>query len=577
MRFSASYLCTALLTALSFPTLLFAQITTVQTSKTPRSTVSGRVTIKEKGVGGVMVALRKSEVQMPYEPLQKATTDPDGFYRITNVAAGNYEVAPTVPAFVPAVKGDARAKNILVGDDDNVEGVNFTLVRGGVITGRVTDADGRPLIQQQVTIFQENAFNQLPQQQQQIQRPIFPATIAQTDDRGIYRVYGLQAGRYKVASGRSDETFLSGTNPGRSTYKQVFHPDVTEPDKAKVIEVSEGSEATDVDITLGRALQTFTATGRVIDGERGQPVPNIRFSVQRIVGQRVEFVNALTVSNVQGDFIIEGLIPGKYGINMYPNQNQSNELRAETLNFEVFDQDISGVVIKLVKGASVMGVVVIETEDKSVLAKLSEIQVRGFISVQGGGVVSSSASSPIGPDGSFRLAGLASGNLNFNIGTPNRPVPPKGFSIARLERDGVVATRGIEVKDGEQVTGVRVVLAYGSAILRGVVTLESGPLAADTKAVVRLAKPGEGTPYFNFRPPVVDERGRFLIEGIPAGTYELVTTVMSGTPTKSASRTVKRVVTVTEGSTTDLTITVDMTATLPAPPSAPPTAIPVRP
>ncbi len=568
MRFSARYLCTVLLTTLSLPILLFAQTATVQTSKTPRSSVSGRITIKEKGVGGVMVALRKSEVQMPYEPFQKATTDMDGFYRITNVPPGNYEVVPTVPAFVPAESRDARAKHILVGDDDNVEGVNFALVRGGVITGRITDADGRPLIQQQVTIFRENSFNQLPQQPQ-IQRPIFPTTVAQTDDRGIYRVYGLQVGRYKVASGRSDENFVGGTNPGRSTYKQAFHPDVTEQDKAKVIEVTEGSEATDVDITLGRALQTFTATGRVIDGERGLPVPNVRFGVQRIVGQRLEYVNALAVSNVQGDFIIEGLIPGKYGINMYPNQNQSNELRAETLNFEITDQDISGVVVKLVKGASVSGVVVVESEDKAVFAKLSELQVRAFISVPGGGVVSSTASSPIAPDGSFRLAGLASGNLNFNIGTPNRPLPPKGFSIARLERDGVVATRGIEVKDGEQLTGVRVVLSYGSATLRGVVTLDGGPLPPGTRASIRLAKPGEVTSHFNFRPPVVDERGRFLVEGVPAGTYELITTVMSGTPAKSAARTGKRVVTVLEGSTTDITITVDMAAAPTAPPARP--------
>jgi hypothetical protein len=556
MRFSARYLCAVLLTMLSLPILLIAQTATPQTSKTPRSSVSGRVTIKEKGLGGVMVALRKSELQMPYEPFQKATTDMDGFYRIPNVPPGNYEVVPTVPAFVPAVK-ESRGKQILVGDDDNVEGINFALVRGGVITGRVIDADGRPLIQQQVTIFREDAFNQLPQQPAQIQRPIFPTTIVQTDDRGIYRVYGLQAGRYKVASGRSDETYITGANPGRSTYKQVFYPDVTEQDKAKVIEVSEGSESNDVDITLGRALQTFTATGRVIDGEKGLPVPNVRFSIQRIVGPRVEYVNMQAVSNVQGDFIIEGLIPGKYGLNTLPNQNQSNELRAETLNFEVVDQDISGVVVKLVKAASVTGVVVVESEDKSVLAKLSELQIRGFTSAPGAVVLSSSASSPIAPDGSFRLVGLGSGNLSINIGTPNRPFPPKGFSIARLERDGVVATRGIEVKDGEHVTGVRLILSYGSAIIRGVVTLENGPLPPGTKVSVSLGKPGERN--FGFRPPIVDERGRFLIEGMPAGTYELTTIIGITTPAAPA-RVFKRVVTVQDGSTTALTITVEMDA-----------------
>jgi len=550
MRFSARYLCTVLLTTLSLHTLLLAQSTTQQPGKTPRSSVSGRVTIKEKGVGGVMVALRKTEPQMPYEPYQKATTDMDGFYRISNVPPGNYEIIPVMPAFVPADRNE-RAKQILVGDDDNVEGINFALVRGGVITGRITDADGRPLIQQQVTIFRGNAFNQSPQE---LQRPIFPASVIQTDDRGIYRVYGLAAGRYKVASGRSDETYTS-PNIGRSTYSQVFYPDVTEQDKAKFIEVSEGSEATDVDITLGRALPTFSATGRVIDGEKGLPVPNLRFSVQRMVGQSVKYVNTTGVSNVQGDFVIEGLTPGRYGINMLPVPNQSNELRAETLNFEIIDQDISGVVVKLVKGASVTGVVVLETEDKAVLAKLSELQLRGYISIPGGGMISSSASSPIGPDGSFRLAGLASGTLFLNIGHPSRPLPPRGFNITRMERDGVVSARGIEIKEGEQATGIRVFVSYGSAIIRGLVTLENGPLPQGTRVSISLAKAGERS--MGFRPPVVDERGRFMIEGVAAGTYEL-TTIIGMTTQQAPARVFKRTVTVQDGSTTDLTITVDL-------------------
>lgn len=552
MRFSARYLCTILLTMLSLPALLVAQTATQPAGKTPRSSISGRVTIKEKGVGGVLVALRKNEVGLPYEQNQRAITDPDGYYHITNVAPGNYEVTPSVPAFVPE-KREIRSRQVLVGEDDNVEGINFALVRGGVITGRITDADGRPVIQQPVTIYQENAFIATPQPGQPMPT-VFPTTAVQTDDRGIYRVFGLQAGRYKIASGRGDDPFYGNTNvPGRSSYKQVFYPDVTEPDKAKVVEVSEGSETKDVDITLGRALQTFSATGRVIEGEKGLPVPNVRFGLQRMVGQRTEFVNTLVMSNIQGDFVIEGLLPGAYLINQL--QNQPNEFRADTLNFEIIDQDISGVVVKLVKGASLTGVVVIESEDKAVLAKLSELQVRGFIPGPGG-AVSSTATSPVAPDGSFRLAGLGSGNLTFNIGTLNRPLPPKGLSIARMERDGV-ATRWIEVKDGEPVTGVRVILSYGNAVIRGVVTTVDGPLPEETRISVSLAKSGERVP--GIRPPIVDQRGRFLLESIPAGTYEL-TTIIGMTTQKAPARVFKQTVTVQEGSTQDVTIMVDPAA-----------------
>ncbi|HET6977433.1 MAG TPA: carboxypeptidase regulatory-like domain-containing protein [Pyrinomonadaceae bacterium] len=558
MRFSTRYLFAILFASLSLPTLLSAQSVTQQPAKAPRGSVSGRVTIKEKGVAGVMVGLRKNET-MPFEPIQKATTDPDGFYRITNVPPGNYDVVTAAPAYVAADKKDPRGRQILVGDDENVEGVNFALVRGGVITGRVTDADGRPVIQQQVNIYQENTSTPTPQQPQ---RPLFPVNTAQTDDRGIYRVYGLQAGRYKVAAGRGEDTF-TGNSTGRFSYRQVFHPDVNEQEKAKAIEVSEGSEATDVDIVLGRALQTFAAAGKVVD-EKGLPVPTIRFTLQRTAGQRVEFVNTLAVSNTQGDFVVEGLIPGKYGIYFFPNDN-TNNLRAESSNFEIIDQDISGVVVKLTKGATVTGVVVVESEDKAVLAQLSELQIRGYIVAPGGGMVSSSSSSPIGPDGSFRLAGLGAGNLNLNIATVNRPFPPKGFSMVRIERDGAVVNRGIEIKDGEQVTGVRVVMSYGSATIRGIVTVDDGPLPPGARAAVRLSKPGETMPSVNLRSPVVDERGRFLLEGIPAGTYELITMVSIGNDPKIPARTAKRIVTVQDGSTQDITIAVEMPSTPPRP------------
>jgi len=47
-----------------------------------------------------------------------------------------------------------------------------------------------------------------------------------------------------------------------------------------------------------------------------------------------------------------------------------------------------------------------------VQAKLSELQIRGFVAVPGGGVISGSAMSPIGPDGSFRLGGFACGRAS---------------------------------------------------------------------------------------------------------------------------------------------------------------------
>ena len=189
MCFSARYLPTVLLTILSLSASLCAQSTTKQPGKVPRGSVSGRVTIKENGAAGVVIGLRKGELYTSGEPYLKATTDQDGFYRFGNLTPGNYSLVLAAPAFVMTRK-DSQSKNVVVSEDESVEGINFALVRGGVITGRVTDGEGRPLIAQQVKVYTVEVFERRLKDQ-----PVYPEREVQTDDRGIYRVFGLSAGR----------------------------------------------------------------------------------------------------------------------------------------------------------------------------------------------------------------------------------------------------------------------------------------------------------------------------------------------------------------------------------------------
>lgn len=546
MSFSARNLVASLFTLLCIPALVWAQSDLKQTSKTPGGSISGRITIKDRPAVGVMVTLRKNLSASPYDPLYRDTTDHDGVYRITNVVPGTYDVTPVTPAFVPDGK-DTKQKAVLVGDDENVEGINFTLVRGGVITGRVTDADGRPVIQQVVALFQADASNQRTPP-----RPVFGMSGVQTDDRGVYRFFGLMPGRYTVAAGRSDEVFTTGVSAQRASYKQTFHPDAAQYDKATVIEVTEGSEATNVDIALGRLLQTFAVTGRVIE-EKGAPIPNFRFTLQRLMGQRSEYVNLLGTTNSVGEFTVEGLIPGRYSVHVLPMDNKG--MVVQSMSFEIVDQDVEGVIVKLAKGASVSGMVVIETESKTLPFKFTDLQVRGFIRATTG-MMTSAVMSLVGPDGSFRLAGIHPGLLNLSLSSINGPLPPKGLHLARVEREGV-GQGDVEIREGEDVTGIRVVLSYGSATLRGVVKTADGPLPQGLSIHLRVSKPGEQM----LRPPTADQRGQFILEGIPAGTYEVTAMVVDPFPSttpRERPRAFKRVVTLTDNTTTDVTIIVEL-------------------
>lgn len=546
MRSSARSVLPTLVTFFCFVAPLFAQSSAKQQpAKTPRGSVSGKVTIKEKPAAGVVVGLRRSDSLNPYDPFLKALADEDGVYRITNVAPGTYQVSVAAPGYV--VGGDGNnSRNVVVGEDENIEGMNFSLVRGGVITGKVTDGDGRPVIGHQVEIYSLEVLDRRTPQQ-----PLFPTTNGQTDDRGIYRVFGIAAGRYKVAAGRGEEGY-GGLLNTQVNYTQVFYPDVTDAAKATIVEVTEGSEANGIDITLGRVVQTFSASGRLIDGETGQPVPHVHFGLQRMLGQRVEFVNNVVNSDARGEFVVEGLVPGKYSVMLFANE--MSDLRAERVTFDIIDSDVTGVVIKLSKGATVSGVVVLESEDKAAQAQLAQILVRAYVRTNPG--FGSSSSSRIGADGSFQLQGLPAGAVNMSLSGTIGPFPPKGFSIARVERDGTLVPR-IEVKEGDHVTGVRIVVTYGTATLRGTVKVDNGPLPAGARVLLGLTKPGENTSYL--RPPQVDERGHFFLDGIPAGLYELTAQVTGGNI--KGFKPIKQNVSLTNGNVTEVTITINLAET----------------
>jgi hypothetical protein len=200
--------------------------------------------------------------------------------------------------------------------------------------------------------------------------------------------------------------------------------------------------------------------------------------------------------------------------------------------------------------------VVLESEDKTAMAKLRELQLRGF--VFGPSNSGQSATSNIGPDGSFRLGGLPNGTVSISLASAMGAMPYKGFVVSRIERDGVPAR--IDIKDGEQVTGVKLIVAYGNASIRGVVTLENGVLPEGVRVMVRLTKPGDNG---NVRPPPVDSRLHFFMDGIPPGVYD-VTVMLIGPRGPLRLPPVKREVSLIEGVVTDVALTVDL-STLPKP------------
>jgi len=259
-------------------------------------------------------------------------------------------------------------------------------------------------------------------------------------------------------------------------------------------------------------------------------------------------------SDTQGEFRLEKLPPGKYSISIYPPPE--SDLRAEPVTFDIVDQDVTGLLIKSSLGASFSGNVVLEgARDSNLVAALAQAYI-GVNIRNDSSSMSSSQSARIRPDGSFRIGGLLPGTANFSLGASNNV---KGLSISRVERNGVVQPNGIMIQNAEQVTGIRIFVAFNTGILRGVVKVENGLLPPSGRLIVQLTKP-DGSLRGNYFFSEVDSRGHFLIEGLAAGNYEVI--VMAYAPEwRRRPPIVKQIVTVTDGAATEIILTVDLAST----------------
>jgi hypothetical protein len=108
--------------------------------------------------------------------------------------------------------------------------------------------------------------------------------------------------------------------------------------------------------------------------------------------------------------------------------------------------------------------------------------------------------------------------------------------------------------------GVRVFVTYGTASIRGVVNFDRSVMPEGARMFVRVVKPGVQMPTTSAT--FVDARGHFLLEGIPAGVYELsVSLTVPGV--RMQPQTVKQQVTVQEGVVSDVSLTLELAAPKP--------------
>jgi hypothetical protein len=214
-------------------------------------------------------------------------TGRDGRFEFRDLKPGRYNIEATRAGYSAAAYGrtrrDGESELVRVADGERVAGVVLTMWRLAAISGTVLDEAGEPVVDVLVAAWRSTFGGG--------KRQLGLTVAARTDDRGIYRIAGLNPGDYVVGTSSGPTTISAsdvrtartldsrpspvpaeGTallvgntvypiargapippplNGGRlSTYPPSFHPSAISVTQAAVVRLGGGEERLGIDIQI---------------------------------------------------------------------------------------------------------------------------------------------------------------------------------------------------------------------------------------------------------------------------------------------------------------------------------------
>lgn len=455
-----------------------------------------------------------------------ATTDNQGAFTFPDLPAGSYHVRASPGMYSgqylsidygakkPSGPGSSDpGKTIDIADGQTVGNVMIVLPRGSVIAGRVTDETGAPLARIQVRAVLFTPGNARG----------FPIGGSSTDDRGQFRLFGLQPGDYSVAAEGRNNTFVP---PGAQQPEQeqvgmlmTYYPGTPNEAEAQRVHVDAAAEMSGVDIRMMTG-RLFHVSGTVVDSQ-GQVVRASGTLQHRTTG--VSFESFGFSVDPQGHFQMQNVPPGEYRLTARamtngsfgpPNADPSAPL-PETASMPLtVNDDVENVYVRLSPGATITGQIQFDGEPPAGAGQPQQLRV----TAQASDPMNQMGFAParpalVNPDLTFTLKGVQGECLlrTGAAGTTLKSVLVGGEDITDTPH---------EFRDGDRVT---IVLTTHTAIVQGTVTDDKGAPSTDVSLVMFS---DDRTAWRNnsvhTRRSSVDRIGQFKLQQVLPGSYLIV-------------------------------------------------------
>ncbi len=262
--------------------------------------VSGRVLSAQ---GGVPVRGAKVAVTDREREKVSAFTRFNGSFVIENAPVGDHGIGVAASGY------ELLRKRIRIPPPGRpLDGLVLRINRLAVITGRVLDENGRAVAGARVEALQEQFLEGRVRWREQMSHIAIGHDGFRTDDRGVYRIFGLLPGEYVIAvppkeKPGMDSVLRLATAPG-------YFPNADSLSGAARVKVEWGEEKQGVDVRLVTAPST-SVHGRVLSTDGRVSCSSCTIEVYRRDGRSVRQVGSRSKTG-RGMFSLFGLPPGQY-------------------------------------------------------------------------------------------------------------------------------------------------------------------------------------------------------------------------------------------------------------------------
>jgi uncharacterized GH25 family protein len=361
----------------------------------------------------------------------RGTTADDGTFSLDDVSPGPIELFADAPHHQ-----QANLKGLEVKPGRDLAGVEVVLPAGGVVTGKVVSADGRPIPEATVAVNQPSPGGV----------PSFTAQRTTTDAGGEYRIEALSPGPHTL------EARAEG-------YRYLVHD----------VEVT--PETSTVDFQLERGLEV---AGRVVD-DAGNPVDGTLVSLRAGLGARS---SASAISGGDGAFRLTGIESGTYELTASKMGYVSAPAETE---LTVAGAPVEGLEVKLSAGGTITGHLAgLE------FSQLARVRVWASSTLELG---------QVDPEGNYQILHVAPGPVTVNARVSDTSLQAEGH--VTLEPGALQARLDLQFGGGRSLTGVVLrngePLAGASLLLIGNQTARMQAAATDHQGEFRFAGLDDGT------------------------------------------------------------------------------------